>query len=214
MKSKLAALLLLLLATNHADAGVFINPTSTGPVVIYNDGGGVVTSHQTAVQRYNYENRRVEIRGSCRSACTLALAVKNVCVAPGAVLKWHHAYNPQTGIPVYSVTEEMLDMIPTKVRRVVEGHITINYNERATLDYQQLVALGIPDCSSTERRPPATFESTAPKSDKPAYADTQGLAFAKSDLGFTKAARNKKRNRAAAPALNPVEKFVRSLWAF
>jgi len=209
---KLLALAVVLLATNHADAGVFINPPNDGPVVIYNDGGGVVTSYQNAVYRYNYSHRRVEIRGSCRSACTLALAVNNVCVGPGAILKWHHAYNPQTGAPVYSVTNDMMAMTPTKIRRLVEPNIGINYNPNATLNYQQLVALGVPDCADFKDHP-STFETTVASS-KPAHADVDGLAFKKSDLGFTKAGRKNKRNRSAKPALNPIESFVKSLWVF
>jgi hypothetical protein len=203
---KLLAVAVVLLATNHAHAGQFTSPSSSGPVIITNDGGGVVTTYQDAVYRYNTQHRRVEIRGSCRSACTLALAVNNVCVASGALLKWHQAYNPATGAPVYSVTNDMMAMTPTKIRRVVEPNIGINYNPNATLNYQQLVALGVPDCADF-RDHPTTYETTVASS-KPAHADVDGLAFKKSDLGFTKAGRKNKRNRSATPAQNPLQAIL------
>jgi hypothetical protein len=209
---KLLAVAVVLLATNHAHAGQFTSPSSSGPVIITNDGGGVVTTYQDAVYRYNTQHRRVEIRGSCRSACTLALAVNNVCVASGAILKWHHAYNPATGAPVYSVTNDMMAMTPTKIRRLVEPNIGINYNPNATLNYQQLVALGVPDCAEF-RDHPTTYETTVASS-KPAHADVDGIAFKKSDLINTKATQSNKRTRHAKPAQNPIESFVKSLWAF
>jgi hypothetical protein len=149
----------LFLAADSAHAGIFINPPSSGPIVIVNDGGGVVELYKNAAYRYSLEKRRIEIRGSCRSACTLALSVPTTCVAPGAVVKWHHAYLPTTGEPVYSVTKEMLDLTPRNIRRAVEPHIGINYNEGATLRYDDLVRLGVPDCNSS---PPSTFVSTQP----------------------------------------------------
>lgn len=193
MNKQLAAAILLL-TTSSANAGVFINPPSSGPVVIYNDGGGVVTSHQDAVYKYNYQHRRVEIRGSCRSACTLALAVNNVCVAPGAVLKWHHAYNPVTGDPVYSVTEEMLSMTPAKIRRVVEPHIGINYNPKATLTYTDLINLGVKDCDSN-----------------PVASDTQSVAYAPNNTVSNQPTPKPKRIK-KAPARNVVENFFGSLF--
>jgi hypothetical protein len=67
-------------------------PLGSAPVAIIEDGGGYVTEYQRKAQQYTFEGRRVEIRGSCRSACVLALSVPDVCVAPGAVVRAHHAY--------------------------------------------------------------------------------------------------------------------------
>ena len=63
-------------------------PDIRQPVIVERDSGGLVSSYQKAVIQYNLENRRVEIRGSCNSACTLALGVKNVCVGKGAIIRW------------------------------------------------------------------------------------------------------------------------------
>lgn len=128
--------------------GIFLTPPPDvrQPVVIYQDGGGLVRQYQEAAFRYNAENRRVEIRGSCRSSCTLALSVKNVCVGKGAEVKWHHAFNADDHTPRYDVTREMLSQIPFKIAQTVQPYISINYNPQATLNYSQLLQLGIPDC--------------------------------------------------------------------
>jgi len=191
---KLFILATLFLAADSAHAGAFLTPPSSGPVVIVNDGGGLVDRYKNAVYRYSLEKRRVEIRGSCRSACTLALAVPTTCVGPGAVLKWHHAYNQDTGIPVYSVTQEMMAMTPSNVRRVVEPNIGIEYNEGATLTYRQLVRLGVPDC---DFRPPNTFVSTTPN--KTVAVDTVGLASVPTFLTPTKVAPKPKKATQSRP---------------
>jgi hypothetical protein len=138
------------LIASSAFAGQFLNPPSDvrQPVVIVDDGGGSVYDFENQAFKYNVEQRRVEIRGSCRSACTLALSVQKVCVGPGAVVKWHHAFNSFDHSVREDVTQEMLSTLPPRVRHAVEGRVTVNYNPQATLTYSQLVELGIPDCDN------------------------------------------------------------------
>ena len=121
-------------------------PDIRQPVIIEQDRGGLVAVYQKAVMQYNSENRRVEIRGSCNSACTLALGVKNVCVGKGAIIRWHYAYDSSTGIRRSDVTREMLSQIPFKVAQRVGPYISVDYNEHTTLNYAQLLQLGIADC--------------------------------------------------------------------
>ena len=121
-------------------------PDIRQPVIIEQDRGGLVAVYQKAVMQYNSENRRVEIRGSCNSACTLALGVKNVCVGKGAIIRWHHAYDSSTGIRRSDITREMLSQIPFKVAQRVGPYISVDYNEHTTLNYAQLLQLGIADC--------------------------------------------------------------------
>lgn len=140
--------------------GAFLNPPPLihQPVVITNDGGGLVTDYEKAVFQYKLEGRRVEIRGSCRSACTLALAVPKVCVGRGAIVKWHQAYEVKTHIPRYDVTRRMVADLPPRVKERVENNIQVNYNSSATLTYKQLVELGVKDCDSN-----STVASDRPK---------------------------------------------------
>ena len=123
-------------------------PAITQPVVIREDGGGLVSKYMDQVHIYNAEGRRVEIRGSCRSACTMALAVKNVCVGTRAVVKWHNAYNEITGERRPDVTAKMIEPLPAKVRAYISGKVQDDYTYASILDYNELRKLGIPDCDS------------------------------------------------------------------
>lgn len=130
---------------------VFLSPPPDihQPVVIESDGGGLVHEFEAALNRYNVEGRRVEIRGNCNSACTLALGVNNVCVGKGAVVRFHHAFDAYSHTPRYDTTGEMLSRIPFKIAQTVRPHIRVDYNPSATLTYSQLVGLGVPDCDAT-----------------------------------------------------------------
>jgi len=129
-------------------------PSIIQPVVIKNDGGGIVDTYIQQAHKYTAQGRRVEIRGSCRSACILALAVPNVCVSPAAQVKAHMAYEEWTGKPRPDVTEKMLRELPVHIRQRFDGKIKVNYSPEATLDYEDLRELNIPDCD--KRRPVAT----------------------------------------------------------
>lgn len=133
-------------------------PPNNAPVVIYADGGGLVNNYFDKAHQYTLEGRRVEIRGSCRSACLLALSVKNVCVGPGAVVKAHHAYEQTTGAVRSDYTDRMLSELPRAVKDRLAGKIQKNYNPAATLDYSELRALGIPACGK-----PSTVATDRPK---------------------------------------------------
>jgi|LakMenEpi03Aug12_release.lakeMendotaPanAssembly.Ray.scaffolds.fasta_scaffold70646_2 hypothetical protein len=125
-------------------------PPNNAPIAIYNDGGGLVTAYQAAALRYKMEGRKVEIKGSCRSACLLALSVPKVCVTPGAQVKAHHAYEQISGTVRTDITNQMLADLPTPIRNRLEGKITPNYNQQATLNYKDLRSLGVADCSDNK----------------------------------------------------------------
>ena len=128
--------------------GDFITPPpGSTPVAIYEDGGGLVAKYQQMAAQYTLENRRVEIRGSCRSACVLALSVPTVCVAPGAVVKVHQAYEQFSKKVRPDVTHEMMRSLPIKIRTQLEDNVQTNYTPATILDYGELRDLGIPACN-------------------------------------------------------------------
>ena len=127
--------------------GDFLNvPPNMEPVAIYEDGGGLVTKYQAMAQRYRLEGRRIKISGSCRSACVLALSVPTTCVMPRAVVKAHLAYESDTGRVRQDITREMMWQLPDKVRARLEPNLTRDYNAKTTLNYYDLVSLGVPSC--------------------------------------------------------------------
>jgi hypothetical protein len=123
-------------------------PPNNAPVAIYEDGGGLVTKYQQMAWQYRLENRKVKILGSCRSACVMALSVPNVCVGPNAVVKAHQAYEADTGVSRPDITAVMMSSLPTKIREQLEPNITRNYNRKTTLNYNDLVSLGVKPCDS------------------------------------------------------------------
>jgi hypothetical protein len=65
-----------------------------GSVSGWNMGKGAGTqagwnSFLAVIQRYNASGERFRIDTHCRSACTMFLAIRNVCIDPGATFAFH-----------------------------------------------------------------------------------------------------------------------------
>ncbi len=127
-------------------------PPNHAPVVITEDGGGLVQKYIDAALKYALEKREVQIAGSCRSACMLALAVKNVCVWPNAEVAVHHAYDADTGKIRYDVTALMTSALPTNIQKRLKGKIRQDYWPGATMKADELVSLGIRRCDLTSEQ--------------------------------------------------------------
>lgn len=155
--------------------GIFITPPpAPAAIIIINDGGGDVMDYTRAAARYDQEGRRVEIRGSCRSACTLALAVRNVCVGNGAIVKWHQAYEQYSHRQRPDITAAMLEALPKRIKQQINGKVQSTYSPEATLSYEQLLKLGVPDCD----QPAPTIKVDRTLSTKRAVAkDPSGPGF-------------------------------------
>ena len=57
-------------------------------------GGGGPINAPEIIRQYNQSGRQMRIEGSCQSSCTTLLAIRNVCVDPGATLMFHAALFP------------------------------------------------------------------------------------------------------------------------
>ena len=51
--------------------------------------GGIITTFKAVVDHYNATGERFRINGECKSACTMFLGIRNVCVEPSARLYFH-----------------------------------------------------------------------------------------------------------------------------
>jgi hypothetical protein len=75
-----------------------IAPVLTGPAWADGSsrpyGGGGRINPGAIIAQYNKSGERFRIEGSCQSSCTMLLAIKNVCVDPGATLLFHAALFP------------------------------------------------------------------------------------------------------------------------
>jgi hypothetical protein len=83
------------------------------------DNGGWIDDYQQRVWAANRTRTPVEIRGTCISACTMYLAVRDVCVAPDAVLWFHAAYDPLFRLPDPTANALMIGHYPPAVFRDV-----------------------------------------------------------------------------------------------
>ena len=84
--------------------GAFLSPamadatptrqTALKPIVVNSDNGGSVYRYAWKVAQASEHGTQVQIRGKCRSACTLYLAMPpdQICILPGARFSFHRAY--------------------------------------------------------------------------------------------------------------------------
>lgn len=113
-------------------------------MIVQKDVGGLVTDYQRQTEIYRREGREVRL-GECRSACTMALSLPNVCVYPTSVLRFHQAYNRDTREVDYRVSDELFATYPEAVRRRL-GYLTRQYR---SLSGAELIELGIRDCNES-----------------------------------------------------------------
>jgi hypothetical protein len=112
------------------------------PVIVMKDVGGLVADYESQTAIYRASEREVRLH-ECRSACTMALSLPNVCVFPGSTLKFHLAYDPRNRQTNSQVSQQLFDSYPAAVRARL-GTLTRNYK---VLSGSELIELGIRDCN-------------------------------------------------------------------
>lgn len=122
--------------------GYLYPPPSPAPVIVQKDVGGLVSDYKAITEVYRRENREVRLH-ECRSACTLALSLPNVCVYPTSVLKFHSAYHRDTKQVDQSVSADLFNAYPEAVRQRL-GYLTREYR---SLSGRELIELGVRDCT-------------------------------------------------------------------
>lgn len=122
-------------------------PPSSSPVVVIKDTGGYVDDYAAQTEMYRRTNREVRLH-ECRSACTMALSLPNVCVYPDSVLKFHQAYDPRNHVTNWPATEALFQTYPDAVRARL-GTPTKQYT---ILRGSELIELGIRNCNGSQPR--------------------------------------------------------------
>jgi hypothetical protein len=87
--------------------------------------GGRFAVYYPIIAKYNRNGELFRIEGFCRSACTLFLSIRNVCVERSAFLSFHAGPDAKTGKwgPSASSTRAMLAAYKPKLRRyLLDGH--------------------------------------------------------------------------------------------
>ena len=111
MKNIIVPLLLLMLSSPAMAAG------SSAPYGM----GGQFARFDPVVEQYNQSGELFRIQGHCQSACTLFLAIRNVCVEPGATLLFHAGHNRQHDVNASS-TSHMLAAYNSALREYVTAN--------------------------------------------------------------------------------------------
>jgi hypothetical protein len=93
---------------------------ATGSSVPYGMGGQF-TRFDPVVAQYNQSGDLFRIQGHCQSACTLFLAIPNVCIEPGATLLFHAGHNRQREVNS-SATSHMLAAYNPALREYVTAN--------------------------------------------------------------------------------------------
>jgi hypothetical protein len=112
--SAIAIALLIAASTAHAEG------TSKG-----HGEGGRFAVYYPIIAKYNKSGEPFRIEGACRSACTLFLGIRHVCVDRGATLAFHGGPDAKTHKvgPDTSSTRGMLAAYKPKLRRyLLDGH--------------------------------------------------------------------------------------------
>jgi hypothetical protein len=117
-------------------------PPAPAPVIVYKDVGGLVSEYQAQTEIYRREGREVRLH-ECRSACTLALSLPNVCVYPHSLLKFHQAYNALNHEVDLGVSSVLFASYPAAVQARL-GDLTRRYR---VLTGSELIALGMRNCN-------------------------------------------------------------------
>ena len=91
------------------------------PLVVTNDLGGALQDRVAQVEQLRRNGTRVEIRGTCVSACTLYLGLSRTCVDRNARLGFHGPSTPFPGIPLppdqfERLTQQMAAYYPGGIR--------------------------------------------------------------------------------------------------
>lgn len=148
--------------------GYLTPPPAPAPVIVYKDVGGLVSEYRAQTEIYRREGREVRLH-ECRSACTLALSLPNVCVYPSSLVKFHLAYNAIDRQTDAGVSDELFSSYPAAVRGRL-GYLTRQYK---VLTGTELIALGIRNCNgdgtmiarARTAPPPVAAAATDPLSD-------------------------------------------------
>jgi hypothetical protein len=83
--------------------------------------GGQFSRFDPVVRQFNQSGEPFRIEGHCQSACTLFLAIRNVCIEPDAELLFHGGHDRERNVTASS-TNHMLNAYNGRLR----GYVTAN----------------------------------------------------------------------------------------
>jgi hypothetical protein len=117
-------------------------------VRIADDAGGQIGAYLAKYRALKASGERVEIDGTCASACTMLLGIiprNRICVTPRASLVFHSAWDMEGDKAVVSEGNRILwSTYPENVRRWIKSHGGL-YSQMIILRGPELAAM-FPSC--------------------------------------------------------------------
>lgn len=120
-------------------------------LIVARDFGGNIGLRFQEIESLRDEGRKVEIRGTCASACTMYLALPDTCLEPQVEMRFHGpsvdgravkgpAFDTVSGIMARAYPEPLRGWFMEEGRYRVRGYHTIRGAE--------LIAMGVKECAS------------------------------------------------------------------
>ena len=106
--------------------------------------GGRFADFMPVISQYNASGERFPITGTCKSACTMFLSIRNVCVGPGAHF-YFHAGKARGGVDTRQ-TAVMLSSYNSALQSYIRDHHMMETNDYQMLPGSVLIKLGYPSC--------------------------------------------------------------------
>ena len=127
---------------------LFAFAPASATVRIGNDGGGQIGPYLAKYRALWASGERVEIDGTCASACTMLLGIvprNRLCVTPRASLVFHSAWDAEGDQAVTADSNRILwSAYPENVRRWIKSHGGL-HSQTITLSGPELAAM-FPAC--------------------------------------------------------------------
>ncbi|MFZ0728506.1 MAG: hypothetical protein WAM51_00090 [Methylovirgula sp.] len=143
MRRKAAILLLLMpIATARAD-GLLDRVANRAPAVAAEDDGGSVLERAAFIKSHR-DDFFFRLPLECYSSCTLLLAIRGACVAPGSHLYFHSATLGGRRSPRWNAYA--MGFYPPPVRRWVVAHRALGSLRFTALDWRTAANLGVRVC--------------------------------------------------------------------
>jgi hypothetical protein len=146
---------------HEADFG----PGDPGVTTIANNGGGLISSYESAFFGPESENALWAIDGYCNSACTMVLGTGRVCATPRAEFGFHAGYTRLLFFPFIApeASNQMYEHYPDDVKAWVNARHALDQIGMTTMR-QSEVAKYVPACKGSAPNP-VVYARHAPPSE-------------------------------------------------
>ena len=118
-------------------------------LVINSDRGGVLNQYAQRVSQLSQSGQRVELRGTCYSACTMYLGLRNVCIHPNARFGFHGPSRRGRPLPLQEF-DRWSHMMANHYREPLRSWFLSTARHQISgyhrLSGAQLISMGYPSC--------------------------------------------------------------------